>query len=227
MKDWKELTDEELANLTDEEVSKYDKIICAKEGIPFLEEPEEPVIDYAKENLTVYTIKYTDNMVFTDMEEAAQVMEAINKCSSVGTVKYNYGCRYYEKGFKNYDDTEALTSIQSSMMFDEAIAKSNCDLKESHRKELNHYEDMKNLYEDSIQRRLQATNDFYNKLNAAQNAMSYRKKLAHLYVDEYLPLAEGNETMAMNFLKKAYTVSEEDEKYINNQSNEDGSTGNC
>ena len=33
--------------------------------------------------------------------------------------------------------------------------------------------------------------------------------------------------MAMGFLKKAYTVSEEDEKYINNKSNEDRSTGNC
>ena len=217
MKNWKDLTDEELANLTDDEISKYDKIICAEDGIPFLEEPEEPVINYAKENLTVYTIKYTDNMVFTDMEEAAQVMEAINKCSSVGSAKYNYGCRYYEKGFKNYDDTEALASIQSSMMFDEAVAKSNNDLKESHRKELNHYKDMKNLYEDSIKRKLLATNSFYNKLSAAQTAMSYRKKLARLYVDEYLPLAEGNETMAMGFLKKAYTVSDEDEQYIMKQ----------
>jgi hypothetical protein len=192
-----------------------------------LEEPEKPAINYAKENLTVYTIRYTDNMVFTDMEEAAQVMEAINKCASVGTVKYNYGCKYFEKGFKVYDDTEALASIQSGMMFDEAVAKSNCDLKESHRKELNHYDDMKTLYEDSIQRRLQATNDFYNKLSAAQMAMSNRKKLAHLYVDEYLPLAEGNETMAMNFLKKAYKVSEEDEQYINQHKNENRNTGNC
>ena len=222
MKDWKDLTDEELANLTDEEVSKYDKIICAEEGIPFLEEPEKPVINYDKENLTVYTIKYADNMAFTDMEEAAQVMEAINKCSSVGTVKYNYGCRYYEKGFKAYDDTEALASIQSGMMYDENVAKSNNELKESHRKELSHYEDMKSLYEDSIQRRLLATNDFYNKLNNAQTAMSYRKKLARLYVDEYLPLAEGNETMAINFLKKAYKVSEEDEQYINQHKNDTG-----
>ena len=103
------------------------------------------------------------------------------------------------------------------MMFDEAVAKSNNDLKESHRKELNHYKDMKNLYEDSIKRKLLATNSFYNKLSAAQTAMSYRKKLARLYVDEYLPLAEGNETMAMGFLKKAYTVSDEDEQYIMKQ----------
>lgn len=220
MKNWKDLTDEELANLTDDEISKYDKIICAEEGIPFLEEPEKPVINYAKENLTVYTIKYSDNMAFTDMAEATQVMEAINKCASVGTVKYNYGCRYFEKGFKAYDDTEALASIQSGMMYDEAVAQSNYDLKENRRNELNHYEDMKRLYEDSIQRRLLATNEFYNRLNTAQSAVSYRKKLVRLYVDEYLPLAEGNETMAMNFLKKAYTVSEEDEQYINQHKNE-------
>lgn len=220
MKNWKDLTDEELANLTEDEISKYDKIICAEEGIPFLEEPEKPVINYAKENLTVYTIKYADNMAFTDMEEAMQVMEAINKCASVGTVKYNYGCRYFEKGFKAYDDTEASASIQSGMMYDEAVATSNSDLKESHRKELSHYKDMKNLYEDSIQRRLVATNDFYNKLSAAQTVMSYRKKLAHMYVEEYLPLAEGNEAIAMGFLKKAYKVSEEDEQYINQHKND-------
>lgn len=220
MKNWKDLTDEELANLTDEEINKYDKLICAEDGIPFLEEPEKPVINYNKENLTVYTVKYSDNMVFTDMEEAMQVMEAINKCSSIGTAKYNYGFKYYEKGFRNYDDTEARASIQSSLMFDETTAKSNYDLKENSRSELNHYEDMKNLYDTSVQKRFQATNDFYNKLNLAKVVMSDRKKLTRLYVEEYLPLAEGNETMAMNFLKKAYTVSEEDEKYINQHKND-------
>jgi hypothetical protein len=220
MKNWKDLTDEELANLTDEEINKYDKLICAEDGIPFLEEPEKPVINYNKENMTVYTVKYSDNMVFTDMEEAMQVMEAINKCSSIGTAKYNYGCKYYEKGFRNYDDTEARASIQSSLMFDETTAKSNYDLRENSRSELNHYEDMKNLYDTSVQKIFQATNDFYNKLNLAKVVMSDRKKLTRLYVEEYLPLAEGNETMAMNFLKKAYTVSEEDEKYINQHKND-------
>ena len=220
MKKFNELTTEELANLTDEEISKYDKIICAEEGIPFLDEPEEPVINYDKEDLTVYTIKYSDNMVFTDMAEAVQVMEAINKCSSIGSYKYNYGCKYYEKGFRDYDNTEAQASVQSSMMYSEAVAKSNSTLKESRRNELNHYDDMKRLYDTSVQRRLVATSDFYNRLAAAQSAMADRKKLARLYVKEYLPLAEGNETMAMNFLKKAYTVSEEDEQYINQYKNE-------
>lgn len=220
MKNWKDLTDEELANLTDEEINKYDKLICAENGIPFLEEPEKPIINYNKENLTVYTVKYSDNMVFTDMAEAMQVMEAINKCSSIGTAKYNYGCKYYEKGFRDYDDTKARASVQSSLMFDEITAKSNYDIKENSRNELNNYENMKNLYNDSLQRKLVATNDFYNRLNSAQIAMSNREKLAHLYVEEYLPLAEGNETMAMNFLKKAYTVSEEDEKYINQHKND-------
>lgn len=214
MKDWKELTTEELANLNEDEISKYDKLICAEQGIPFLEKPKEPVINYAKENLTVYTIKYSDNMVFTNMEEAIKVMEAINKCSSVGTVKYNYGCKYYEKGFKNYDNTEAHVSVQSSIMFDEKTAKSNNNLREVNKDKLNQYERIKNIYDNSIQKRDSATEDFYTKLRLAKNTMAHRKKLASLYFYEYLPLAENNAEMAMNFLKKAYTVSEEDKTFI-------------
>lgn len=214
MKDYKELTTEELANLTDEEIDKYDKLICAEQGIPFLEEPEKPAINYAKENLTVYTIKYSDSMVFTNMEEAAKVMEAINKCSSVGTIKYNYGCKYYESGFRNYDNTEARASIQSIIIFDEETAKSNNDLREVNKDKLNQYEHIKNIYDNSIQKRDSATEDFYTKLRLAKNTMAYRKKLASLYFNEYLPLAENNAEMAIGFLKKAYTVSEEDEKFI-------------
>ncbi len=216
MKDYKELTIEELANLNEDEISKYDKLICAKEGIPFMDIPKKPELTNLKEDLTIYKIEGVDNIAFTDVSEANTVIETLNKCKSLGSTKYNYSCKYFEQGFKYYDGKSRNITMQSEVIFSEQTAKENYTKQQENNKLENDYKDKIATFNSIEQRRIEATSDFYNSVNAAKNIMANRIELANVFYKEYLPLTDENKTMAMSFLKKAYTVSEEDEQYILN-----------
>lgn len=214
MKDYKELTVEELANLTDEQVENYDKLICAENGIPFMDMPKKPELTNSKEDLTIYKIEGVDNIAFTDFKEVNDVIELLNKCKSLGTTKYNYSCKYFEHGFKYYDGESRNITLKSEVIFSEAAAKENYEKRQENNKLENDYKDKLAMFNSIEERRLNAVTNFYNSVYAARNIMANRKQLANIFYKEYLPLTDENKTMAMNFLKKAYTVSEEDEKFI-------------
>lgn len=214
MIDYKELTTEELANLTDEEISKYDKLICALEGIPFMSAPEKPELTNFKEDLSIYKIEGIDNIAFTDVEEVKAVIEVLNKCKSLGITKYNYGCKYFKQGFVYYDDKPRNITFQSEMIFSEQVAKENYEKQKKNDKLENDYKIKLATFNDIEEKRLKAVKDFYNSVNTAKDIVANRMKLVNIFYKDYLPLTDGDKTIAMNFLKKVYTVSEEDKKFI-------------
>lgn len=214
MKDWKTLTIEELASLNEEQVEMYDKLICAEEGIPFMDAPEKPELAQFKEDLTVYKIEGVDGIAFTDVNEVNNVVEILSKCKSLGSIKYNYSCIYFEQGFKYYDGKSRNITMQSEVIFSEQTAKENYTKQQENTKLENNYKDKLATFKDIEEKRLNAVTYFYNSVNNAKNIMANRTQLTNIFYAEYLPLTDGNETMAMTFLKKAYDVSEDDEKFI-------------
>lgn len=214
MKTWKTLTTEELGSLNDEQIKMYDKLICAEEGIPFMDEPKKPELTNFKEDLTVYKIEGIEGIAFTDVNEANTVIETLNKCKSLGSIKYNYSCKYFEQGFKYYDSKPRNITLQSEVIFNEETAKENYAKQQENNKLENEYKDKLSSFNVITEKRLNAVADFYSNVNIAKNIMANRTQLIHIFYEEYLPLTDGDETMAMAFLKKAYNVSEDDEKFI-------------
>lgn len=214
MKDWKTLTIEELASLNEEQIKMYDKLICAEEGIPFMDEPEKPELTNFKEDLTVYKIEGIEGIAFTDVNEVNTVVEILSKCKSLGSIKYNYSYKYFEQGFKYYDGKSRNITMQSEVIFSEQTAKENYTKQQENTKLENNYKDKLAAFKDIEAARLNVVTDFYNSVNNAKNIISNRTRLLRIFYEEYLPLTDGNTAMAMTFLKKAYDVSEDDEKFI-------------
>lgn len=214
MKDWKTLTIEELASLNEEQIKMYDKLICAEEGIPFMDTPEKPELTKFKEDLTVYKIEGIEGIAFTDVNEVNTIVEILSKCKSLGSIKYNYSCEYFEQGFKYYDGKSRNITMQSEVIFSEQTAKENYTKQQENTKLENNYKDKLATFNDIEAIRLNAVTDFYNSVTTAKNIMANRTRLTNIFYKEYLPLTDGNTTMAMTFLKKAYDVSEDDEKFI-------------
>ena len=214
MKTWKTLTIEELASLNEKQIEMYDKLICAEEGIPFMNEPEKPELTNFKEDLTIYKIEGIEGIAFTDVNEVNNVVEILSKCKSLGSIKYNYGCKYFEQGFKYYDGKSRNVTMQSEVIFSEQAAKENYEKQQENEKLKNDYKDKLAAFKDIEAARLNVVTDFYNSVNNAKNIISHRTRLLHIFYEEYLPLTDGNSTLAMTFLKKAYDVSEDDEKFI-------------
>lgn len=217
MKEYKELTTEELANLTDEQVEQYIKLICAQEGIKILKKPQEPVksADLNKD-CEVYTIPRT-SLCFLDIKEAKEILESLRKIKSLGTIRYLSNCSYFEIGLRDYNDEPIDLALSTEVCY----SKEKADEKEKAIKEYNEnikkYNQELKEYSDNEKARNTATNEFLNIYKEAVDTMNNRKRLSRLFYEEYLPLAENNTEMAMSFLKKAYSVTEKDEQYIMKQ----------
>lgn len=214
MKNWKELTTEELANLTDKQIEQYKKLICAENGIRMLQEPQEPV---KSENLNkdceVYAIPRT-NLYFSDFNEAKEILASLKKMKSLGTVKYLSDREYFETGLIGYDDRPVDLIVSTELRYSKKKANEIEAEIEKYNQALNKYEQELREYCTNKEAINEAVKEFLSLYEESVEIMDKRKELVYLFYKEYLPLADNNTEIAMGFLKKAYAVSEEDEEYI-------------
>lgn len=223
MKNWKDLTDEELANLTNEEISKYNRLICAENGIKMLEMPSEPKSNVNEtKNLEIFKVDgFGGYLYFSSIDEAKIVMDCLKGLSTAGTISYFANRKYFEIGTeKDYNNKPMDISISSEMVYTKEkaveIEEKLKDYKEAKKK----YDIDFKEYNESYEAKENAIKEFKERYEKACHIMHYRQTLTRIFYRDYLPIAESNEQMAMNFLKKAYTVSEEDEKYIKSYKND-------
>lgn len=223
MKDWKLLTDEELAALTDKEVEFYKKLLYAENGIKMLVKPNEPESLKEPCDMTVYYVEGVgDKMIFASLEEAKEFVTFIKEHRSIGHLCHQsntgYNRYYFELGLKDegYSWSPNPYSIQSKEAYSkEKYLEMQCQLvayesmKQQYDKDLAEYEKVNN-------RAIEVTAEFLNTLNTARNTIERRKRLTDKFYNDYMPLAENNYHVAMGFMKKAYDISDDDEMYIKN-----------
>lgn len=217
MKKFNEFTTEELANLTDDEIEQYEKLICAENGIKMLDRPVEPVSDVDEtKNLEIFRVNgFGGYLHFTDMDEAKTVMNCLKNLNTIGTTRYFADRKYFEVGpEKDYNNKPTDISISSEMVYtkDKAVEIETAlkDYKEAKKK----YDTDLKEYNEAYEAKKEAIKEFEELYEEACSIMHYRQTLTRIFYRDYLPIAEGNEQIAMDFLKKAYTVNEDDEAYI-------------
>lgn len=217
-----ELTEQEILNLTNEEIEMMIKVKMAEEGIKFTSYPEKPVYHQIEKPTTK---AYYCNLLglkfsFTDMNELLSVLSVVNTCKSICSIDNNYDL---PDGFKNFMRPSVENANWSQDAGDSIIPitvytnKEYCEIKEqltenSKLKKQFEYElkaynadvDSAKWIRDEINGRVNEVNEKYYKLG------SYVRKFKH----DYLPLSDGNEEIAMNFLEKAYSLTEEEKSYV-------------
>lgn len=221
MKDWNKLTVEELAALTDAEVETHKKLLYAQNGIEFPEEPKEIDDTNIPCDMTVYFVQNLgsswNGICFSSLEEAKHVADVVRECKTVGHISHKNGGNIFEPGTEtewngNHKDfsitTEEAYSKKRFSEVQETLA-TYAKLREQYGKDKKDYE---RIYSKAIE----VTEEFIERLNDARETIKKRNRLAEKYWLDYMPLADNNRDIAMNFLKKAYTVSDEDEAYVKN-----------
>ena len=223
MKEWQKLTYEELASLSDEQVEIYRKLIYAEKGIKFPIEPKEVVITDTPKDLTVYSISnitsdWTNGILFTSLEEATAVAELLAKCKSLGHRKIDNSQKYFELGSpKDYNGNPTDFDVSPEKIYSKDTFIKNKQALLSKQRLLEQYNEDKREYEDNLRLANEATEEFETKLEEARKTMSHREYLYDVFYTDYMPLTDQD--TAIKFLKKAYTVSDEDELYIINRLN--------
>ena len=115
MKKFEELTEEELKNLTEEEVTKYINIARAEAGVKFLDYPEKPKsnsIEYPTK--TVYTCNLLGRKVsFLDMSELQSVIDLLKKCKSMISINSDYDL---PEKYRRYVNNKLMPEGYSSLL---------------------------------------------------------------------------------------------------------------
>ena len=216
MKKIDELTTEELANLTDVEIEKCKTLICAKKGIKIVNKPIQPTGEHVNYDKQAYRIPGIENLTFDDIKDAKAVANAIINSRSLGHTSYYNGSTLMEKGpSRSYNGVPySFTPEIVEGYSNKDLADKEAVLSKQHSDKLTKYYADQKEYTAYIDLRNEAVKDFVAKQKAAKDEYIHRENLIDTYINTYLPLAENNDKVAMNFLKQAYDVTKEDEKAI-------------
>jgi hypothetical protein len=191
MKSIHELTNEEIAELTDEQVNMFIDVECAYKGAPLLPPmPVEPPKPEAEPDKTFYGVA---DMWFATAAEAAEVLAVVSKHQ-----QYTYdwrGNHYVAKRGAAYNGED----VRTKKMFSP-------EHYEMHRKELEKYESDKKLYDsekkrydEALGKRGDTTQDVWDIVSKARDIKSERGQIKRTY-DRYLEIAKGDKEIAFSFL---------------------------
>jgi hypothetical protein len=188
-----DLSTDEIAALTDEQIAMFIDIECAQKGMPLLPpEPKEPVKPTIEPDKTVYGI---GGMYFATSAQAAEVMEVIAKQQQYTYEYKGYDCKVAKPG-----ECYLVRAVSPEKMFSQ-------ELYEQHRKALEKYDADKKLYDsekkrydEAVKNRSNAYDNIWETVTRAREIESEQGQIQRNY-DRYLQIAKGDKDIAFNFLE--------------------------
>jgi hypothetical protein len=211
MKNFEELTTEELSILKFEEVEKYVKLACAEQGIPMLPDmPDYPIKPDIQPDLKFYEI---DDHYYKTQEEALEVSNVLNKfVSYVTEYSYKYDNHYR---FTKYYKSQQFTITAQIGYSEELWNKFELEIKK-YNSLLEQFEKIKNLYKEIYRQHRDISEPIFEKWNKATEWKQKKENLIKIF-NIYLSLAENNFEIAYKFLVKANPNMETDYPKIENE----------
>lgn len=218
LKNVSEYTEQELINLTEEQIEKIKKLAIAESGQKLLKRPEEPAYsNIPKPDKQVFGVKLFD--AFFEKRETAEELQKFlrSNYSQIKSKNWENDSSYvYVRSIENdgwssiklNDISVNIIDVYSPELHAQISdkIKTNKSLKERYDKQLSEY----NEYVESVK---EIVENIDEKIQEARDK-DYEKKNKLMKFQEYLDLAEQNTDIAWKFMKKAYVVSVEEEDYI-------------
>ena len=222
MKEFSKLTNEEVYNLTPSDIDLYKKLALAQEGVKFPVEPVKPKDEKVEPDLMVFTIdglsEKWNGLCFENIEDARDFVVLIKKAKGICYKKsesYIYSASFLQKGLPlDWQDKKPSLNISSETIFSKEKFESEKNRIKGFNKAMESYNQALEKYKKALDEANKVTNFIDEKVEEVVEDFNHKIHLTRLFVYDYLPVAENNESIAMNFLEKAYNISEGDKKYI-------------
>ncbi len=222
MKEFKKLTNEEVYNLTHEEIENYKKLALAENGIKFPVKPVAPAPHNIEPDTTIYVIDGVSDrwngVCFKKFEDAENFAKMIKDftgiCHITRGASLDITDQHLEEGLPlNWNGSKPTLDIRTEKVFSKELYETTHEAIKEYNKQLSEYNIKMKQY-DELMVEVYKTCDFIGERIESVRDDFYRKNnLTRLFID-YLPISDGNEEIAMKFFCKAYEVSEEDKAYI-------------
>lgn len=215
-----ELNELELASLSNKEIEYYKNLMLAEKGIKIPIKPIKKTYDIEKPDILVYEVSIPAYIAFANIEDAKNLINFIKTLKSRGTCDYDSGCGYENKYFKkginlDYNGEEGEIYIKSLKAYSPEKYK---QLKESlvkKNKEEEKYQDEQLAYKTLLDKAEAVCSVIDTAVQNAKESIQKKITLCDIFYSKYYPLTEDIDT-AMNYFKLAYSITDEQEKYIRN-----------
>jgi len=226
MKKINELTEQEIFDLTDDQINEMIMYRKAEEGIKFLDVPIKPfLMEIPKPEMTVYTIGLFDSvgkLYFSSLDELKTIIEVIEKCTSFGRVDYNYNVtdssnQYFTNKIDQYSRDKEPTELISKKVYSETTYNKIKDSVKANKKDEEKYEKEYKEYKKMIDEAQWISDEIWDRVREVRVKTWKMQDYFNKFKDEYMPLSGHTYDIAMNFLDKAYHLTDEEKEYVENK----------
>ena len=220
MKKINEMTEQEILALSEQDIQNMIKFRMMEEGIKIIDKPKKPkLFEIEPADQKVYVIPILNGYAFTDFAEAQKVADALREAKSFRKVDYDWNklgsnFKYLEKK-ENYTFNDAGDfSVNETHVYSNKLYASIVDFA-AQNKAMNEQveKDMKS-YDDAYVAASDITLEIRGRVTEIREKYERLERLTCSFANDYYPLSDNNEEMAMKFMSKAFTLTGEEEKYI-------------
>lgn len=187
MKSIKEMSHSEIIELTEQDIERMIDYECAKAGIRFVKCPEKPLEPKFDETPNAFEIA---RVIVRSRESAEKIQSCLMSCKS----------DILEAGYMGVDRALRIEEVH----WQTRSEREERDKREEEYDELKKaYNEARLAYDEFLSRRQSIEQPIWDKWNE-EKARAYQVEHLQSMCQKYFDLAEGNETVALNFLSSAY-----------------------
>ena len=220
MKGLTEMTEQEILALTEEDVQKMIKLRMMEEGIKIMDKPKIPeLFEIEPADIQYFSIPLLDGFAFTDINEATKVAEILKSAKSLRKVDYDWNklgsdYKFLKKSERyKFNGNSDFDIISGWAYSDELYAKiSNFAAQNKVMKE-QAAKDQKE-YDEKMQEASGIISEISGWVKGVKVKYERLNRLTYKFATDYYPLSDHNEDMAMKFMAKAYSFTDEEKEYI-------------
>lgn len=220
MKKINEMTEQEILALTEEDVQRMIKFSMMENGIKIIEKPKEPdLFEISPADTQCYSIPILDGYAFTDIEEAKAVAEALQNAVSLRKVEYDWNklgsdYKYLTKKERYSYKGESDFVMMSLWIYSKELYAKITDNAFQNKLAKERYEKEKREYEDNLKESSGIIQEIRERVSEVQYKYKRLESITYKFAADYYPLSDDNEKMAIKFLDKAYSLSEDEKEYV-------------
>ena len=220
MKKINEMTEQEILALSEQDIQNMIKFRMMEEGIKVVDKPKKPeLFEIEPADQKVYVIPVLDGYAFTDFAEAQKVADALREAKSFRKVDYDWNklgsnFKYLEKKDKYTYNNEGDFSISEISVYSSKLYANIVDFAAQNKAMEKQVEKDMAEYDNAYAAASDITLEIRNRVSEVREKHERLERLTRSFANDYYPISDNNEEMAIKFMVKAFALTDDEEKYI-------------
>lgn len=220
MKKINEMTEQEILALSEQDIQNMIKFRMMEEGIKIIDKPKKPeLFEIEPADKKVYIIPILNGYAFTDFAKAQKVSEALQNAKSFKKIEYDWNklgsdYRYLEKKDRYSYSYPNDFGVNEIYVYSNELYANIVDFAAQNKVMTKQVESDMKAYNDAYAAASEITLEIRDKVSEVREKVARLERLTQKFADDYYPLSDNNEDMAIKFMEKAYSLTEDEKKYI-------------